>query len=230
MNLLVVDGAGGARAELCGALQQLLPSSPPLEVETIASGREMILSRVIDGVFLDLDGPGAGGLEFARELRALHIPVVVVTVREDYAVEAFEADVTDYLLRPVEQGRLMRAVSRMRKTDVGRRGTGVVVFSDQTHCWPVPVEEVILAESEGSYVTLHIRGRKPILLCRTLKEIEMLLGERDFIRVNRSQIVRLHSVKAIRRDGSGFSAEVDGWGTAVFSRRQAQAFRQRFGV
>jgi DNA-binding LytR/AlgR family response regulator len=230
MDLLVIDGREAARTELCQALQFLLPSSRPLEACDIAYGRETILTRRVDGVFLDLCDAGPRGLEFAKELRALHIPVVVTTSSEDHAVAAFEVDVTDYLLRPIEQGRLMRAVAKMRKTDVGRMGAGVVVFSDQTHCWPVPVDDVILAESEGSYVTLHVRGRKPILLCRSLKEIELLLGDKDFVRVNRSQVVRLQALVAIRREDAGFAAEVADWGRVIFSRRQAQAFRQRFGV
>lgn len=230
MELLVIGGRGAARGELVQALQLLLPSSHVLETDDIAHARETILTRKVDGVFLDLCDVGSGGLEFARELRSLHIPVVVTTSSEDYAVEAFEVDVTDYLLRPVEPGRLMRAVAKMRKTDVARQSADVVAFSDQVHCWLVPVEDVILAESEGSYVTLHVRGRKPIVLCRSLKEIEVLLGDRDFVRVNRSQIVRLQMLVAIRREDGGFSAEVADRGKVVFSRRQAQAFRQRFGV
>ena len=58
----------------------------------------------------------------------------------------------------------------------------------------------------------------------------MLLGTKDFVRLNRSRIIRLRALRAIKRVGAGFSADIDGWGTVAFSRRQAQAFRQRYGV
>lgn len=230
MNFLIIDDEKLARAELRREISALLPSFHFVEASNVAQAREAILSHAIDGVFLDLEMPGGNGMSFVPELRSQGIPVVITTAHEEYALEAFEVDVADYLLKPIKQSRLIRAIAKMRKKEP-KAADGLVVFSDQSHCWPVALEDLIMVESEGTGVALHVRGRKPIILSRTLKDIETLLPERDFIRISRSQIVRLHSLRFIqRKDGGTFSAELDGGGIVVFSRRQAQAFRQRFGV
>lgn len=230
MRFLVVDSEPGERSKLYAAVQQLLPSAQPVHVASMGEAREEMLNRPVNGALLDLDGFGAEGLALAAELRTSQVPVVVVTERRDHAVAAFDIEVTDYVLKPIEQGRLARAIAKLRKAGGGGRSGDVVVFSDQSHCWPVPLDDVIMAESEGSYVTLHVQDRKPILLCRSLREIETLLGDKDFVRLNRSRIIRLKALRAIKRVGVGLSADIEGWGTVAFSRRQAQAFRQRYKV
>ena len=230
MRFLIVDREPAEHSVLWLAVRGLLPSAQPVRVAGMEEARREISAGPVDGALLDLDGFGAEGLAWAAELRGLQIPVVIVTKSREYAVSAFEIEVTDYLLKPIEPGRLARAIARMRKPEMAGRNEEIVVFADQSHCWPVPLDEVIMAESEGSYVTLHVQDRKPILLCRSLREIESLLGTKDFVRLNRSRIIRLKALRAIRRVGVGLSAEIEGWGTVAFSRRQAQAFRQRYGV
>lgn len=230
MNFLIVDSEVEAREGLVRAIGSLVPSFRAISTDKLASARECVLQGDVDAVFIEPESPCGKGMEFIAELRALDMPVVVVSSREDFAVAAFEVEAVDYLLKPVAQARLMRALSKIRKSAV-KQPDDVVMFSDQHHCWPVPLKDVVMVEGEGSYVTIHVRGRKPILICRTLKEVEVLLGIQDYVRVNRRQVVQLQSLISIRRgDGAGFSADVEGVGPVSFSRRQAQAFRQRFGV
>ena len=229
ISFLIVDDEELARAELCRQIGNLLPSFIGIEAGNITQAREILHTHQVDGVFLDLEMPGGHGMTFLPEIRAMGLPVVIITAHEHFAVDAFDRDATDYLLKPIEKSRLVRALSRIRKPDRPVENK-LIVLGDQSNCWPLHSDEIIMAESEGSYVMLHLKDRKPILLTRSLKDIEHLLNENHFVRVNRSQIVQLHCLKQIRRrDGGGFTAELDGHGTIDFSRRQAQAFRQRFG-
>ncbi|MEO8613982.1 MAG: LytTR family DNA-binding domain-containing protein [Luteolibacter sp.] len=233
LNFLIVDDEELARTELRRQIGVLLPSFVALEAGNINQARELLLSHPIDGVFLDLEMPGGHGMSFLPEIRAMGVPVVVVTAHERFALDAFDGDAADYLLKPIESARLARALARVRRLELQadtRPGKRLIVLGDQSNCWPLHSEEIIMAESEGSYVMLHLKDRKPILLTRSLKEIEHLLDENHFVRANRSQIVQLQCLKQIRRQGSSsFTAELDGHGTIIFSRRQSQAFRQRFG-
>jgi two-component system, LytTR family, response regulator len=229
LTLLVVDDEDLARAELCRQIGGLLPSFMGIEAANIHQARELLMSHRVDGVFLDLEMPGGNGMTFLPEVRAMGVPVVITTAHDRYAVEAFDGDAADYLLKPIERTRLARALGRIRKPAAGEEGK-LIVLGDQSSCWPLHPDEIVMAESEGSYVMLHLKDRKPILLTRSLKEIEHLLPESRFVRANRSQIVQLHCLKLIRRrEGGGFAADLDGHGTIEFSRRQSQAFRQRFG-
>jgi two-component system, LytTR family, response regulator len=227
---LIVDDEELARAELRRQMTGLLPSLTIFDAGNIKEAREKMLTHSLDCIFLDLELPGGHGMTLLPEIKTKGIPVIVTTAHEQFAVDAFDADATDYLLKPIEKARLARAISRI-PTMEEKVDTRVIVLGDQSNCWPLHSEEIIMAESEGSYVKLHLKDRKPILLTRTLKEIEHLLCPPLFVRVNRSQIVQLHHLKHIRRrEGGCYSADLDGHGVIEFSRRQAQAFRQRFDL
>lgn len=229
ISFLIVDDEELARVELCRQIGSLLPSFTGLQAGNVNQAREVLLSQRVDGVFLDLEMPGTHGMAFLPEIRAMGVPVVITTAHDRFAVDAFDGDAADYLLKPIEKSRLARALSRIRKLDESNRGK-LLVLGDQSNCWPLHSDEIVMVESEGSYVMLHLKDRKPILLTRSLKDIETLLNPNSFVRVNRSQIVQLCCLKQIRRrEGGGFSAELEGHGTIEFSRRQAQAFRVRFG-
>lgn len=229
LTFLIVDDEDLARAELSRQIGELLPSFTSIEAANVRQARGLLLSHRVDGVFLDLEMPGGHGMTFLPEIRSMGVPVVVTTAHERFALEAFDGDAADYLLKPIEHSRLARTLARLRKPEP-ESDAKLLVLGDQSSCWPLHPEEIIMAESEGSYVMIHLKERKPILLTRSLKEIEHLLPESLFVRVNRSQIVQLHCLKLIRRrEGGGFAADLDGHGTIEFSRRQAQAFRQRFG-
>ncbi len=229
MTYLIVDDEDLARTELSRQISGLVSSFLPVEAANVTQARSILLSQRVDGVFLDLEMPGVHGMSFIPEIRAMRIPVVITTAHDRFAVDAFDGDAADYLLKPIEPSRLARALARMRK-DENHHGDSLIVLGDQSHCWPLHPEEIIMVESDGSYVRIHVKDRKPIHLTKSLKEIELLLPDHQFVRVNRSQIVRLHCLKLIRRrEGGGFSAELDSLGPIEFSRRQAQAFRQRHG-
>jgi two-component system LytT family response regulator len=228
-SFLIVDDEELARKELHRPHGGLLPSFHGLEAANVQQAREILLGQQVDAVFLDLEMPGGHGIQFLPEVRAMGVPVIITTAHDHFAVNAFDGDAADYLLKPIETGRLARALARIRQPGRGPE-SGLVVLGDQSHCWPLQPEEIVLAESEGSYVTIHLKEGKPIVLTRSLRDIEHLLPENLFVRVNRSQIVQLACLRFIRRkDGGGFAADLTGHGPIEFSRRQAQAFRQRYG-
>lgn len=231
-TFLIIDDEDLARAELCRQIGSLLPSFLGIEAANLSQARSLLLSHELDGVFLDLEMPGEHGLSFLPDIRAMQLPVVITSAHDNYALDAFDGDVTDYILKPIESSRLTRALTRMRHpSHSDAKNNDLIILGDQSHYWPLRPEEIILAEAQGSYVKIFLKDRKPIMLSRSLKDIENLLPSRQFIRANRSQIVRLHCLESISRNESGsLTAEVDGVSTIEFSRRQAKDFRQRHGL
>lgn len=231
LTYLIVDDEDLARADLCRQIGELLPSFTGIEAATIRQARERLLRQRVDGVFLDLEMPDGSGMALLSEIRAMGVPVVVITAHPQYAVGAFDGDAVDYLLKPVEPSRLARALTRIRKTDGRNPQESLIMLGDQSSCWPLRQDEIVMVESDGKNVLIHVKNRAPISIPRSLKEIEDLLNESQFVRVNRYRIVQLLCLKEIRRClGAGyFVAELDGHGTIEFSRRQSIAFRQRFG-
>jgi two-component system LytT family response regulator len=229
-TFLIVDDEELARVELRRQLTSLVPTFTCLEAGNLQEARAQLLDKRVNGVFLDLEMPGGHGMSFLPELQAMEVPVVLVTAHDRYAVEAYDGNVCDYLLKPIERTRLARALARIRQPeqDFDRK---LLVLGDQSGCWPMYMDEIILIETQGTQSLFHLKDRTPILIPCSLKEIEQSLDPKQFVRVNRSQIVRLHCMKMIsRREGSGnFESELEGHGMIEFSRRQSQAFRQRFG-
>jgi two-component system LytT family response regulator len=230
MNLLIVDDEPLARAELMRLFTELLPGFKGTEAATLPEARVAMLQEEFDGIFVDMDLGGSCGMDLVPSAKDTGTPVVITTAHERFAVEAFDKGVVDYLLKPVELPRLFRAISRLPKQ---RRESNeeMILLSDQSNCWPVKPEEILMVEADGCYSIVRLANKKPLTVSRSLKDIEQMLGEKNFIRANRSQVVNLRQVQVIHRQVSGkIVANLEGHGEIEFSRRQAQAFRSRFAA
>lgn len=218
-------------------LQILCARIPALVVIGTASDGAAAL-RLIDAltpdlVLLDMTMPEVDGLGVARRLAAAakgsgHRPsVIFVTAHEDFAVDAFDLDAVDYVLKPVSPERLERAVHRA----LSRRSQTVANLTTETtpasqwldELWvPHRSELVRLAtldldriDAERDYVRLHVSGHgagRSYLMLHTIAGLESRLDPERFIRLHRSVIVRRDRIAGLRHDGLGvWSAElVDG--------------------
>ncbi|MCW1914558.1 LytTR family DNA-binding domain-containing protein [Luteolibacter sp. GHJ8] len=230
MNLLIVDDEPLARAELLRLCGELLPGFRSTEASNLAEARSALLRESFDGVLLDMELGGYSGLDLIPDAKASGTPVVISTAHERFAVDAYDADVVDYLLKPVEVPRLFRAITKLSKMQK-QQGDELVLLSDQCNCWPVKPSSILLVEAEGSYCKVLFTDRKELTVSRSLKEMEQMLATHSFIRANRGQMVNLNLIKVIHRQSSGrLVAELEGHEDIEFSRRQAQAFRSKFSL
>jgi two-component system LytT family response regulator len=146
--------------------------------------------------------------------------VVFVTAHDEYAVTAFDADVVDYLTKPVSSARLERALVRVRDRlqlasyDVGDAATRPPVSAPLSLVARVgardvviPLAEVALLEADGVYAALHVRGRR-YLVRRSLYDLERALGVSEFVRVHRSYLVRRSAIVELRPAKGGAHREV----------------------
>ena len=200
-------------------LQIICASVPGLAVAGTAGDGDgaLRLAQALapDLVLLDITMPGADGLLVAKSLAALPKPpvVVFVTAHDDFAVEAFDLDAVDYVLKPVAPDRLERAVGRA----LARRGAAPPSPSPWQQEFWVPHRSELLRivagdidriDAERDYVRLHV-GADSYLLLRTVSGLESRLDPQQFIRVHRSTIVRRDRVRGLRHDGLGaWSAEL----------------------
>jgi len=217
LRTLVVDDEQLAREELCFQLEQL---GGVEVVGQAANGVEAIeaLERLRpDIVFLDIQMPGLTGFEVARHVVGAGLPthVVFVTAFDQHAVEAFEVNAVDYLLKPVEKPRLEQALQRVRRRrDAGapmnehlekivrmvgdrqqRRGQVAVKVGERFLL--VQADDVIYAslnEDTISIVTGQMAGTSNY---RTLDELQASLDPDVFWRVHRSHLVNINKIKEI---------------------------------
>ena len=171
-----------------------------------------------DLVLLDMTMPEVDGLSVARKLAAGDAPspaIVFVTAHENYAVEAFDLDAVDYVLKPVQRERLERAIRRA----IARRGEGTERASEwleelwiphRSELIRIETSEVTRIDAERDYVRLHV-GERTYLLLQTIAGLERKLDPAKFIRIHRSTILRRDRIRGLRHDGLGvWSVEVEG--------------------
>lgn len=174
-----------------------------------------------DLVLLDMTMPEVDGLSVARELaersrtEAAHRPAVIfVTAHDHFAVEAFDLDAVDYVLKPVATERLERAIERA----LARRETRIAAHSAWlTELWVphrsellrIEVSQVSRIDAERDYVRLHVEDRTYLLL-QTIAGLEQRLDPAEFIRIHRSTILRRDTIRGLRHDGLGvWSVELE---------------------
>ena len=223
LRVLVVDDEQLAREELCYQLEQ----AGEIDIVGQAGNGIEALSAVDrlepDLVFLDIQMPGLGGFEVARRLsdRGEDMPALVfVTAYAQHAIEAFEVNAVDYLLKPVEAARLEQALQRARRRVDAERVGPVGPLNDQLErivkmmagrqvrreqvalkvgerFMLVQAEEIIyasLADESINIVTGQVAGTSNY---RTLDDLQARLDPEVFWRVHRSHLVNINKIKEI---------------------------------
>ncbi len=175
-----------------------------------------------DLILLDMTMPKLDGLGVAKALarNADRTPpaVIFVTAHDDFAVEAFDLDAIDYVLKPVAADRLSRAIDRA----ISRHGsTGEVQSEWLSELWVphrsellrIAISEVGRIDAERDYVRLHVGqgdDARSYLLLQTIAGLEKKLDPAQFIRIHRSTILRKDHIRGLRHDGLGvWSAELE---------------------
>jgi len=171
-------------------------------------------------VFLDLHMPEMDGLQVVRALPAERLPAIVfVTAHDQHAVEAFEVQATDYLLKPFTRARLQEAVRRVRQrlhipAHTAQPAAPVMVaeqpvprlnrfaVKDGNQTLFVKIQDVDYIEAAANYVVLCTSKGNHILR-ETMRNLDVALPPSQFLRISRSVIVNLDRVQAIRSGAPG---------------------------
>jgi two-component system LytT family response regulator len=235
-RVLLVDDERLARDEL----ESLLDDVDWLEcVGEAASGPEAI--RLIDElrpdlVFLDVEMPGASGIDVLRQTS--HQPCVIFTTAyNQYAVTAFELQALDYLLKPFGPERFQTVLARAREALENRtqgpdRGLGEgplerLFVRERGRIIPIRVSEIRRIEAEDDYVMVYSDLGRHLIRVR-MKELEKLLDADRFVRIHRSHIVNLNFVEAFQSyDGTRLEAVLTDGTRLVASRSRSKKLRER---
>jgi two-component system LytT family response regulator len=217
LRALVVDDEAPARRKLL----RLLGRHPDIEIVGEAASAQDALAQVHgqrpDLLFLDVEMPGTDGLGVARTLLGESAPprIVFVTAHAEHAVRAFEVEAIDYILKPVDEDRLHAALARVRRAGAANELSSAqlerlvaqlrpepayrerILVEQGERAFFVAVRDVVRIEANRNYVVVHAAGASHTL--RTpLDALEETLNPRDFVRVNRSTLVRIDAIRELR--------------------------------
>ncbi|MCU4164797.1 LytR/AlgR family response regulator transcription factor [Carboxylicivirga caseinilyticus] len=153
----------------------------------------------IDLIFLDIEMPEMSGIDFLKSLSKLP-QVIVYSSQEKYAIESYEYDVTDYLLKPVQYGRFIKAVNRAKErfeeSDTVSRESSEIFIKNNSSLVRVKYDDILWIEALENYVVLNTFKDK-YTIHFTMKAISEKMPTDRFVRVHRSFIVNITKIKVI---------------------------------
>lgn len=189
------------------ALKQMVSQVQNLELvaecSTAMEAYNQLGANGVDLLFLDIEMPEMSGIDLIKKLGAKKPLIIFTTAKTDYAVEAFELNVVDYLVKPISQHRLAQAVEKAQealdsnKEEVKVEEQGFVFVKDNGMLKRISIDDILFLEAMGDYVKVHT-ALKFHVVHATLKSIEEKLPSSKFLRVHRSYIVAINKIDFIQ--------------------------------
>lgn len=203
IKCLVVDDEPPAREILRRYIDDIDTMELTAECSNALQAFTVLQKEPIDLMFLDVRMPRMNGNEFLKSLR--HPPkVILTTAYPEYALEGYELDVVDYLLKPVPFDRFLKAVNKAfpsgvapeEKIDVAdKKKQAFVYFRIDRKMKKVMLDDILYIESMKDYIKLFT-SEGTLITKQSISSVEEMLPGKDFARVHRSYIVSLNSIKS----------------------------------
>lgn len=240
IKVLIVDDEPPARANLRFLLEKFEPDCDLKEAANGVEAARLMGSFAPDLVFLDIQMPGIDGISLAGHLRENPGPkIIFVTAHRDHAVEAFELEASDYLVKPFREQRFKRALEKAKESmGFQARVTPPAVELDQDNrirvkdgnrYFFIAVEEIAWVGSAGNYVEIH-HGDQVRLMRATMTEVEQLLDGKTFIRIHRRTLVNRHFIREIQgTDHGDYTVTLSDGSDLTLSRRRKEAVCRLLG-
>jgi two-component system LytT family response regulator len=205
LKTIVVDDEWLVREEL----KTLLAEYPAIQVvgeaANVPQTIELVKQLEPDVIFLDIQMPGASGFELL-EKADINSKIIFVTAYDQYAIKAFEVNALDYLLKPINKGRLAKTIQRLITEEQSKLRTSqklgyddvvYVLVNGSLKFIKVSLLRCIIAE--GNYSYIYYKDRNKALVTKTLQEWEDLLPDDYFVRIHRSTIVNFEYVEQVKK-------------------------------
>ncbi len=161
---------------------------------------EFLNSERVDLIFLDINMPDISGMQLVQTL--LPRPIIVFTTAySHYAVESYDLNALDYLLKPITFERFLAAINKAAvalssKNSVHNEDESTVFIKSGPQTYQVKVGEILYLEKDGNYITVHLKDRN-ILIRENMGDIFDLVPEADFLRVHKSYVVAIKHIAMI---------------------------------
>jgi two-component system, LytTR family, response regulator len=219
VRVFVVDDEAPARRKILRFLSHDADVELAGEAGNGRDGVSGVEATKPDLLFLDVQMPGMDGLEVARALEKSHLPrIVFVTAHDEYALQAFEVHAFGYLLKPFDEERFTkvledakRQIAREKQGALGEKLQQLLaelqrpasataprlLVEENGRGFFLPLQQIDWAEAARNYLTLHV-GRQTYTVRGTIEGLEAKLDRSQFLRLNRSAVVRIDFVRELQ--------------------------------
>jgi DNA-binding LytR/AlgR family response regulator len=162
----------------------------------------LMQAQPVDLLFLDIEMPGMTGLELTKNLLKKRPIIIFITSKREYAADAFDLNVVDYIIKPVTSARFIQAVDKAREVlesnqeEVNVKEEEFIFIRDSNIVRRLKLDNILYAEAMGDYVKLHT-PEKFYAIHTTLKAVEEKLPASGFQRVHRSYLVAINKIDSM---------------------------------
>lgn len=206
MKALIVDDNDIARTTLAHLAKQVPNLTIVNEYSNAIEAYNHLQNNQVDLIFLDIEMPEMTGIELTKNLAGKDVIIIFTSSNKDYALEAFELNIADYILKPVMPARFLQAVSKAqsilesRKEDVEVTKDEFLFVRDSNITRRLKLDDIFYAEAMGDYVKFYTR-EKMFAIHGKMKTAEERLPKDHFIRVHRSYIVSVGKIDTLQDGG-----------------------------
>ena len=245
MKAVIVDDEQMSRQTLHKLLELYCPKVEIIgEAGSADEAFELIEKESPSVVFLDVEMPYGSGFDLLARFSDINFEVIFVTAFDQYALRAIKSCALDYLLKPINAEELISAVNKLEEKEnlvsnklnietflknlqrIDSDNNQIVIPTSDGFEF-VEIDEIIRFEADGRYTNIHLNDGSKNLICKNLKEFELLLEGHDFFRSHHSHLVHMKYVKSYSKSDGGFLKMKEG-SLVPISRRKKEAFLDRF--
>lgn len=240
LKAVIVEDSRLARNELKELIKHHNEIELIGEAENVDNGYKLITDTKPDLLFLDINMPEKDGFALLEMLDSVPL-TIFTTAFDEYAIKSFEYNAFDYLLKPINQKRFSKSISKVIEKLSNSSPTNAInndvlkldkqiFIKDGEKCWLVKINDISIFEIVGNYTRVFFDGNKP-LIYKSLVQIEEKLPSDVFFRANRQQIININHVKNVVSWFNGkLKIEMNSGEEIEISRRQSYLFKEQLSL
>ncbi len=169
----------------------------------------------VDLLFVDINMPDLNGMDFVKALEK-KIPVIFTTAYSEYAIEGFQVDALDYLLKPISYALFLKSANKAKTwfdmknkaPETNQANQDYLFVKSEHRLIRILLSDIKYIEGSNEYIIIHLLKEKPVTTLMRMKNIELELPENLFMRIHRSFIVNLSQVKVVERNRIIFDEKI----------------------
>jgi two-component system, LytTR family, response regulator len=208
IKVIVIDDERSSREELRRAIKKYADFEVIGEAKNADEAKELIEAQYPDLIFLDIQMPEKSGFDLLESMEVVP-QVIFTTAFNQYAVQAFEINALDYLMKPIREERFTKAVEKIRERIIKKSvvsnpitANRQIFIKDGEKCHFVWLSEIYLIESMDNYSKLYFESKKAFIK-RSLNQWEEILDPTLFFRISRTQIINTQHIKQVHPMSKG---------------------------
>lgn len=215
INCIAIDDEPLALRQLTGYINKIAYLNFLKGFNSAVKALEFIQENHIDLMFVDINMPDLTGMEFVKSL-ANPPKIIFTTAYREYAVEGFQVDAADYLVKPISFPQFLKAVEKTNKryfskpeeVNTAKHDEQFLFIKSEYKILRINLNDILYIEGMRDYVRIHLQNEKPVMALLSMSKIMENLPQKQFMRVHRSFIVNLHKIHTVERKRIVFNGNV----------------------